>query len=86
MESNRLASTHEKRACKSIEKHIRWIDNEIKTLEKEIDGRIVGNAQWKETDRILQSIPGIGPQSLGTRNHFPENLSIRANQPRTRRV
>ena len=66
MESNRLASTHEKRARTSVEKHIRWIDNEIKTLERELDRRIAENEQWKETDRILQSIPGLGPQTSRT--------------------
>lgn len=66
MESNRLASTAEKRARKSLERHIDWIDKEVKTLEKELDRRIADNPQWKETDRILQSIPGLGPQTSRT--------------------
>lgn len=66
MEDHRLASTTEKRARKSIDKHIDWIDREIKTLEKELDRRIADNPQWKETDRILQSIPGLGPQTSRT--------------------
>lgn len=66
MESNRLASTAEKRARKSVEKHIDWIEKEIKTLERELDRRIADNPQWKETDRILQSIPGLGPQTSRT--------------------
>jgi transposase len=66
MESHRLASTAEKRARKSVERHIGWIDKEIKILEKELDRRIADNPQWKETDRILQSIPGLGPQTSRT--------------------
>ena len=66
MESNRLASTHEKRARKSVERHIARIEKEIETLERELDRRIADNAQWKETDRILQSIPGLGSQSSRT--------------------
>lgn len=66
MESNRLASTTEKRARKSVERHIDWIEKEIKILEKELDRRIADNPQWKETDRILQSIPGLGPQTSRT--------------------
>jgi transposase len=66
MESNRLATTIQKHARKSIEKHIAWINREINSIEKEIDQRIAENPQWKELDRIIQSIPGIGPQTART--------------------
>ena len=63
MESNRLGSTTEKKAQQSIKKHLVWIDREIGTIEAEMNQRIAANANWKEIDRILQSIPGIGPQT-----------------------
>jgi transposase len=66
MESNRLGTTIQKQTIKSIEKHIAWINREINNIEKEIDQRIAENAQWKELDRIIQSIPGIGPQTART--------------------
>jgi transposase len=66
MEKNRLASTTDPRALKSITKHIAWIDREIATLEDELDRRIDDNPQWAEIDRILQSIPGIGAQTSRT--------------------
>jgi transposase len=66
MESNRLASTTDKLAKKSIAKHLAWIAKEIKALETELDRRIAGNPQWKEIDRILQSIPGLGAQTSRT--------------------
>ena len=62
MESNRLGSTTEKRARKSIDNHIDWINKEIDRLEKELDDRIAANPQWKELDRIIQSVPAFGPQ------------------------
>ena len=62
MESNRRGSTTEKRARKSIEKHVVWINKEIRHLEAELDARIAANAQWKELDRIIQSVPAYGPQ------------------------
>lgn len=63
MESNRLGSTTLKQARKSLEKHIAWIDAELKSISKELDQRIAANPQWAETDRILQSIPGVGEQT-----------------------
>ena len=66
MESNRLDTTIQKQAIKSIQKHLDWINREIDNIEKEIDQRIAENSQWKELDRIIQSIPGIGPQTART--------------------
>jgi len=63
MESNRRASTHFEKALESLEKHMAWIDSEIKDIEIELDRRIAANEQWSEIDRILQSTPAIGPQT-----------------------
>lgn len=63
MESNRLPTTTEKQARQSIQKHLAWVDREIKQLEAQIDRRIAQNPKWKEIDQILQSIPGIGVQT-----------------------
>jgi transposase len=73
MESNRLKTTTLKQAHKSIEKHIDWIDREVKIVETELDRRIAANPQWAEIDRILQSMPSIGPQTSRTLiGHLPE--------------
>lgn len=66
MESNRIPTTTQKQAVQSIENHINWIDREIDKIEKEIDRRIAENPQWKELDRIIQSIPGVGRQTART--------------------
>jgi transposase len=66
MESNRLGSTTEKRARKSIERHVAWIDKELGNIEAELDSRIAANPRWEELDRIIQSIPGLGPQTART--------------------
>lgn len=73
MESNRLATTTLRAARRSLEKHIDWIDREIKDVEADLDQRVESNPQWAEVDRILQSIPGIGPQvSRLLIGHLPE--------------
>lgn len=73
MESNRLATTTLRAARQSLEKHIDWIDREVKDVEADLDQRVESNPQWAEVDRILQSIPGIGPQvSRLLIGHLPE--------------
>lgn len=63
MESNRLRTTALPVAHRSIEKHIAWINRELKTVDTELQERVAANSQWAEIDRILQSIPGLGPQT-----------------------
>jgi transposase len=73
METNRLATTTLKAARKSIDKHIDWIDREIRGVEADLDRRVAANPQWAEIDRILQSIPGLGPQTARLLiGHLPE--------------
>ena len=73
MESNRLGTTTLKAARKSIEKHIAWLDREVKRVEADLDRRVETNPQWAEIDRILQTIPGIGAQvSRLLIGHLPE--------------
>ena len=73
MESNRLSTTALQPARRSIEKHIAWIDREIKSVEADLGARVAANPQWAEVDRILRSIPGIGPQvSRLLIGHLPE--------------
>jgi transposase len=73
METNRLGTTTMKAARASIKKHIAWIEREIKDVEAKLDQRVETNPQWAEIDRILQSIPGIGPQvSRLLIGHLPE--------------
>src|SRR5262249_45874745 len=73
MESNRLTTTTLKPARKSIEKHIAYLNREIKGVDAELERRVAANSQWAEIDRILQSIPGIGPQvSRLLIGHLPE--------------
>ena len=66
MEKNRLDTTAFAKARKSIDKHIAWIDREIKGLDTELARRVADNATWKELDAVLQSIPGVGPQTART--------------------
>jgi len=66
METNHVSSTGDPKALASLKKHIAWLDREIGRIESDIDRRVAANPQWQEIDRILQSIPGVGPQTSHT--------------------
>ncbi len=66
MEKNRLASTTLAKARHSVEKHIAWIDREVRTLQAELNRRIADHPKWKDLDALLQSVPGVGPQTART--------------------
>src|SRR5439155_4540095 len=58
---------------KSVERPSDWIDREISGVEADLNRRIAANPRWAELDRILQSIPGLGPQTARLLiGHLPE--------------
>lgn len=49
-----------------IETHIQWLEEELKELDKEIRLFIQQSAQWKQKDKLLRQVPGIGPVTSAT--------------------
>lgn len=47
-----------------VAEHIKWIDNEILKLEKEIDDHIDRHPKLKHDSELIASIPGIGPTTV----------------------
>ena len=63
-ESNRLQSgLTSKIVCRTIKKHIAYLDREIKQLEEQIDDHTDNHPNLKEATTLLESIPGIGRQT-----------------------
>jgi transposase len=62
-EKNRLQQTNQKHVCKSIEKVIDLFDKQIKDIDDRIAKMIDDNPDWSEKDKILQSVPGVGPKT-----------------------
>jgi transposase len=62
-EKNRLQQTNQKNVCKSIEKVIDTFDKQIKDIDDRIAKMIDDNPDWSEKDKILQSVPGVGPRT-----------------------
>jgi transposase len=44
-----------------VEAHIAWLRQERDDLDRELRGRIRESPVWRESDDLLQSVPGVGP-------------------------
>lgn len=60
MESNRLAQTTERTVRKDIEAHLRWFDEHLEKLDRELAAAIKASPVWRENDDLLRTIPGVG--------------------------
>lgn len=59
-EQNRLDTAYPS-AQKGIRQLIRFLERQIKAIETEIGSRIKESETWRQTDELLQSVPGVGP-------------------------
>lgn len=64
-EKNRKSTAHPA-LQEQIQKHIDWLDEELKELDNEIDQLIQHNDEWREKAAILSSVPGVGPVTVST--------------------
>lgn len=64
-EKNRRVSTRPQ-LRQRLQKHIEWLQEELKSLDEEIAGFIDGNPLWEEKNTLLRSVPGIGPVTAAT--------------------
>ena len=64
-ERNRLG-TASPGVVKQIKRHIRWLEKEIETAEKELRLQISSSDAWRAKDGLLRTVPGIGAVVAGT--------------------
>ena len=64
-EKNRLHTTWEPLRERLVA-HIAWLEDELEALGKEIRDLILADPVWREKEKILQSVPGIGPVTAAT--------------------
>lgn len=60
METNRKASASG-RVLRDVESHLRWLNEHIDRLDRELDEKIRSSPVWREKDDLLDGVPGIGP-------------------------
>lgn len=61
-ERNRL-DTAPRRLHPGLQEHISWLDRRIKDSDHEIQQLVEASPLWRKTDQLLQSAPGVGPQT-----------------------
>jgi transposase len=72
-EQNRLGLTHAQPVIKSLQKVLKVLDSQIAQLDQLITDQIQSDDGLKAKDQILQSVPGVGPQtSAMLLAHLPE--------------
>lgn len=64
-EKNRLALAT-KRVRRDIQVHIRWMEKRLKDINDDIDELIRNSPLWREKDKLLQSVTGVGPVLAST--------------------
>jgi transposase len=47
---------------KGIQRHIDYLDRQIKGIEGDLADAVKASPAWRERDELLQSVPGVGPQ------------------------
>jgi transposase len=72
MEKNRLHSAGSM-VKPSIQEHLKWLKQELKSLDKDLANMVKDSPVWREKDRLFQSVPGVGPVlSVTLLGIFPE--------------
>ena len=57
----------------SIQSHIRWLEQELSDLDKDLRKTLRSSPVWREKDDLLRSVPGVGEQlSLSLLAYLPE--------------
>ena len=60
-EKNRLGSATSSVVKGRIEEHIAWLERELGDIDKGLRRGVKESSVWREKDRLLQSVPGVGP-------------------------
>jgi len=60
-EKNRLEKTFIPALRQDIEAHLAWLQQRLAQLDRDLNNQIRQSPLWRDRDRLLQSIPGIGP-------------------------
>jgi transposase len=59
-ESNRLGSAVSAAVRGNLEKHLAWLEEQLQTLDRQLDELIKASPLWRANDELLQSVSGIG--------------------------
>jgi transposase len=60
-EKNRLEKTFVPALKQDIQAHLAWLSQRLEQLDRDLHDQIRQSPLWRDRDRLLQGIPGIGP-------------------------
>ena len=60
-EKNRLKLEPSAQVRRNIETHITWLSTPLDDIDKDLRTRIKNMPEWREKDKLIQSVPGVGP-------------------------
>jgi len=60
-EENRLEKTFILAVRRDIQEHLTWLRRRLEELNRDLDDQIRQSPLWRDRDRLLQSLTGIGP-------------------------
>jgi transposase len=64
-ERNRISAASQA-VRKRIETHVRWLESELKRVDKDLDQSIRQSPIWRENEDLLRTVPSIGPVTSRT--------------------
>ena len=71
-EGNRLRRAT-RRVRPRVEEHIKWLKENLAELDRDLEDTIRSSPVWKDQNRLLRSVPGVGPVlSLTLLSGLPE--------------
>jgi transposase len=60
-EGNRLRPGVPAAVREGIESHVAWLDGQVEAIDREVAAAVRRTPAWREKDRLLRSIKGVGP-------------------------
>lgn len=64
-EKNRMALAHAT-VRSGVKKHIEWMEEELSKVDADLRDQLKKSPIWRENDKNLQTVPGIGPVTSAT--------------------
>jgi transposase len=65
-EQNRLAAATAPKVKKSLQAHIRYLDQRVEEMDAELERAVQDSPVYRAKDQLLRSVPGIGPVASRT--------------------
>jgi transposase len=65
-ESNRKHQARSRQIHQRIEIHLSWLRSELERLDGDLDQAVKASPIWRATEKLLTSVPGVGPTTART--------------------